>query len=74
MLITQSISVSPAHLSERRRSKTLFFHISNQRNRLRPQASSVNPPRANKEYRNDKNRITRWYAYRRIGNNGMYEP
>ena len=40
---------SPVHLSERRRSETLPFFTSNQRNRLCPQAPSVNQPRANKE-------------------------
>ncbi len=40
---------SPTHLSERRHSKTLSFRISNPRNRLRPQARTVNQPRANKE-------------------------
>ena len=39
----------PVHLSERRHSETLSFHISNLRNRLRPQARAVNQPRANKE-------------------------
>ena len=47
---------SPTHLSERRHSKTLSFRISNLRNRLRPQAPSVNQPRANKERKNDEGR------------------